>query len=223
MLTKLSLGCEQLIGLFLFATDNYCLAPFNIKPFEIRMIETALNIKTIKAKIYNSSFLGLFCAGNSKKLLISDVITADELQDLKNQLKTIEIGLFKSKNNIIGNLVIVNDNGLVIDSSLEKAEIQTIEKFFEMTALVLFPKKDILLGSEIVATNKVCFVSRNFNKDERARIEKHLKVPVFEVSVNFGQTALHSGIVANSSGLVVGNQTSAPELTTLYQIEQNYK
>jgi translation initiation factor 6 (eIF-6) len=62
------------IGLYLFATNDYCLAPESTSDKLLHKIEKVLDVPVIKLNIAGTPLLGVFLSGNSEQLLVPSII-----------------------------------------------------------------------------------------------------------------------------------------------------
>ena len=67
----------------------------------------------------------------------------------------------------------------------------------------------------INTTNKGAIAHPIINKDEMKIISEILQVEVENATVNSGVPYVSSGIISNSKNILVGSQTSGPELVML--------
>ena len=112
---KLSFSNDPNIGLYSFATDEYCLVG-NIMNKEVEILEKNLNVKVIQSKISQTSLPGIFCSGNSNGIIVPEIITDRELEALKRQKNVL---VLKGNNTALGNLILANDKGCLISEKLK--------------------------------------------------------------------------------------------------------
>ncbi len=203
------------LGLYSFATDTVCLMPHLKKWVEDKLIEN-LGVKPIKTTIAGTDVLGIFSAGNSKGLLLPELIRKQEHNNIKKHTETL---VLKGKYTAIGNLVLANDKGCIISESLKKYEGE-IKDFLGVKVAVHNIADLEIVGSLALTTNKGCLVSKLASKKDLEIIEKTLGVKADFATVNFGSSFMRSGLIANSYGAVLGDLTSGPEVQNIIQVLQ---
>lgn len=210
---KISFSNDPNIGLYAFATDEYCLVG-NILAKEAKILEKSLNVKIIQSKISQTSLPGIFCSGNSNGIIVPEIITDRELEYLKKQKNVL---VLKGNNTAIGNLVLANDKGCLISEKL-KLHKSKIKDFLGVRTEVSTVAGLDLVGTYTVANNKGCLTAKNILEKEKQILEDVLKVKSGPATVNFGYSFVKSGVIVNSSGLLVGSQTSGPELERISDV-----
>ncbi|MCX6818094.1 MAG: translation initiation factor IF-6 [Candidatus Aenigmarchaeota archaeon] len=207
-LTTLNFENNPNIGLFAVATDGFCLTGKFIRDKDAELMASVLKVPVHKLSVLRTGFLGIFCAGNSRGVVVSDKLHDDEIAELK---KKTQVLVLDSKQTAIGNILLANDRGCIISKELEPLRNQ-ISKFLGVETRVGTIAGLDLVGSLAVANSNGCLVHKAITEKEKALIEKTLGVSLMQSSINFGNQWIRSGLVANSNGFVAGDQTSGPEL-----------
>ena len=201
------------LGLYGFATEEFLLIPHLKKWVEDRLVEN-LQAKPIKTTIAGTDVLGIFAAGNSKGLLLPELVRKAEHQNIKKHIETL---VLKGKYTAIGNLVLANDKGCIISDKLKNHK-EKIEEFLGVEASIHSIGGLEIVGSLALATNKGCLVSKLASKDDLNAIEKALHVKADFATVNFGSNFIRPGLIANSKGTILGELTSGPEVQNIIQV-----
>jgi translation initiation factor 6 len=207
-LTKLNFESNPNIGLFAFATDKFCLASRFMRGRDAKLMESVLRVPVHQASVLQTGFLGIFAAGNSRGVVISDKVYAEEISQMKKHVPVI---VLETKYTAIGNLMLANDRGCVISKELE-AHTGEIRNFLGVETRVGTIGGMDLVGSLAVANSNGCLVHKTVTESEKKLLEKTLGVSVMPGSINFGNQWIRSGLIANSNGSLVGDHTSGPEL-----------
>ncbi|MFC2143177.1 translation initiation factor IF-6 [Candidatus Aenigmatarchaeota archaeon] len=196
------------IGMYGFASDKYCIVGNNVGKKNIDKLKKMLKVKIIPSSIFNTQFLGMFCAGNSDGIVIPKValeIGTDIQKKFKNML------VLNTKYTALGNLILLNDNGVVI-SSLIKKEKNIIKKFFSLDVEVMELAETSIVGNAGIATNNGCVLHPVTKDDDIKKISSVLGVEADIGTVNYGSMFVGSGTIANKNGFITGFPTSGPEL-----------
>jgi len=205
---KLDFQGNPFIGLFSFATDSLCIVGRGVANKHLKTIGSVLKVDVIEATFLGTELAGIFVAGNSKGLVVSDKLDEKEIEFLKEKTNVLVIS---TRYTAIGNLMLCNDKGCIISDEIEKFS-KKISEFLKVPVKTGKIDGTNLVGSLGVCTNKGCLVNRNISGSEKKKLEDVLKVPVDVGTVNFGSVWVGSGILANSNGFIAGNDTSGPEL-----------
>ncbi len=197
------------IGLYGFATDSYCLLPLDIKKELVENIKEVLKVPVYQLTIFNSDLLGVFCNGNNEILLIPNLTTKHEINTLE-KLK-INFKIINTKFTALGNNLLIKDKICLTNQNLEKDAKEQLEKIgFKIEEGKIVGISTV--GSCAVLTKKGCLLNLNASQQDIKKIENLFKLEPDIGTVNMGNPYVHSGIIANSNGYIIGAQTSGPEI-----------
>ena len=191
------------VGIFCAANDDYAIIPPGAQKSFETIVRDTLGVDIIRTSLLGSSLVSVFCALNSKKIIVP--ASAEEKAILAEHFDVIEIS---EKYTAVGNLVSMNDKGIVASSCLEG--LADAEK-------VTVADSD-LVGSCICASNSGFLAHRDANQTELKIISGALGVRGDVGTVNFGDPFVKSGLVANKRGVVAGFSTSGPELGRIHEV-----
>lgn len=195
------------IGLYGFATDSYCFTGFHDKK-PSRNIKKILKVKIISNTVLGTEFASIFCAGNSKGIVVPGILEDFELDDLK---KKFDVLVINTEHTALGNLIIMNDSGIIISPLLRKFRNE-IKDFFNIPFVEMKLFGSSVIGKLAIATNRGCLLYPSAKKKEIEKIQNVLGVKAYIGTVNYGSSFVGSGIIANRNGFVAGTATSGPEL-----------
>ncbi len=219
-LNKLSIHGNVNIGIYIFANDVFAIVPKGVDRKIIDIIAETLNVDVIEARVSDLSIIGVMIAGNNNGLVLPRIIKESEMHDLKKALAKydVNIAVVESKYTAIGNLVLANDNAAVVYPGFEEEVLDTIKETLGVKTIV---KKYIagipVVGSVGVVTNKGGILHPGTSDSELDELEKIFKVPLMTGTVNFGVVFLRSGLVANTHGVLVGENTTGPEIVRIQE------
>lgn len=198
------------VGLYVYATDEYCLIGNDVPQELIIEIEKALKVPVHKISIAGTGLLGVFLAGNSNCLLIPKIAFNEEIESIR-KLK-INYKIIETKLTALGNNILCNDSGCIINPDYGKTEEETIKE-----ALKVPVKRGKIAGLTIVGAlgalnKKGCLMHRDAEDFEIEFIETILGVKAATGTLNFGSPYIKSGIAVNSNGFIVGSLSGGPEM-----------
>lgn len=199
------------VGLFAYATDKYVLLGEHLTENLLRDVTAVLgNLPVHIFRVAGTSMPGIFLAGNSRTILVPGIAFDYELEHFKKL--GIPCTLFKTRNTCLGNLIACNDQGAIISTDFDETERAFIEKHLGVPTVRLDIAGLSTPGALIVLNGKRGIIHRDATAAEVKEVEKHLKVKLEPATVNLGTPYLRAGIINNSSGFVIGDQSGGPEI-----------
>lgn len=114
--------------------------------------------------------------------------------------------------NAAGNNILVNDRGAVVTPDASPRTVKKISDIFGVEAVQATVAGISTVGSVCVCTNKGCVCTADATEEDMELLRDVLKVEVAPATVNHGAQFLGSGIVANSNGALVGDETTPIEM-----------
>lgn len=195
------------IGLFSFATDAYVLAP------DPHFKTDVLRVPRIETKAARTNLCGIFFAGNSNGILVPWIIHERELDSLKAAAKKLNLNVTKleSKHTALGNLILCNDRGAIV-SPLLRQHLKEIKDCLGVRVVEGKIMDLDIVGSLATATNRGFLLNMHASASDLRFVKKVLSVDGDIGTVNFGSGFVKSGLVVNSRGLLIGNQSTGPEI-----------
>jgi len=211
---KLNIFGNPNIGVYLLATDRYVIAPEGLTREEEEVIEAVLRPKVfLKTTIMGTRLIGVLLAGNSRGLLLPS--GAEEEAGFFERELGVAVGVLPSRHNAVGNIVVANDRGGLAHPGLEDEAVRVAS---EVLGVEVY-RRDIAgvttVGSAIVVTNRGGLVHPDAGEEEIEELRRIFGVPVEPGTVNFGVELVRTGLVANSYGALVGEDTSGPEIARI--------
>lgn len=200
---RTSFSGDPNIGLYGFATESYGIIG-DVRKKERISVEKELGVKVHMMKLFNTDFVGMFCAGNSTGFVVPELFFEEHLPEIN----FMEI---KADFNALGNLIAINDNGLILSPLLRNC-MKEFRDFFDIPIEVMTIAQTHIVGNACMATNRGCLHHSKATKREIKILEDVLGVECYPGTVNFGSPFVKSGIMANSKGFVASERSSGTEL-----------
>ncbi|MBI5391342.1 translation initiation factor IF-6 [Candidatus Woesearchaeota archaeon] len=209
-LAKLTIQGNPNVGLYAYANNRYCIVGPGIPEKTMKEIKEALDAEIIVTTICGTSLVGIFLAGNKHGLLIPSIAFPYEIETLKKH--GIPCTVLPTRLTALGNNILVNDHGALVNKDFSKQDIEQITQVLNVPV----KKGEIAsmsnVGSLAAVNNKGCLIHRDVLAFEKEMVEELLKVPCMEGTINLGVSHIHSGIICNDHGLIVGDQCGGPEI-----------
>lgn len=198
------------VGLYIYATDEYCLIGHDVPQELVKDIQETLKVPIHKITIAGTGLLGVFLAGNKNCLLIPKIAFSEEIEEIK-KLK-INYKIIDTKLTALGNNILCNDNGCIINPDFGKTEETEIKEALKVPVKRGKIAGLVIVGALAAMNKKGCLLHRDAEDFEIQFIEDTLNIKVTTGTINFGSPYIKSGIVVNSNGFIVGSISGGPEI-----------
>jgi translation initiation factor 6 len=205
------------IGIFVKANDTILLVPHGFAATKTGKLLEYLQAREVHASVAGTRLLGPMTVMNNNGILLPSIASDDEIEYLR-QASKLNVERLNSKYTAIGNLIATNDNGALVSPLFQGEADRQVQDVLGVPTHSMGIGGYVQTGAMVVATNAGAGVHPKATEDEVRTISEALHVPVEPVTVNDGVPFLTSGIVANTKAVVVGSQTSGPELIMLSRI-----
>ncbi|MFH1474020.1 MAG: translation initiation factor IF-6 [Candidatus Aenigmatarchaeota archaeon] len=214
--SKIEFNGDPNIGLYGFATNDYCVLGIDPRKKILEQIKKTLKADIKVSTITGTQLIGLFASGNSNGIVLTKIIENYELNKLK-KLFGINLEVIKPRETALGNLILCNDNGCIISKSLFKYK-KAISDALGCEVVVGKVANVDIVGSVAIASNVGCLCHREATKQEMEKIEKLLKVKVDVGTVGYGSPFIKSGLIVNSKGALYSEGTTGAELGRISEV-----
>ena len=197
-------------GLFGITNDKICFLPSSVDEKSEKIVAETLDVKVIRASIYTSPLLAVFAKMNNKYAYLPNFATSSEIELIEKEIKVKVLNTEQT----IGNLIELNDSAAIVSKTLAQKTIKEIEK----TGLEVFQTnigKTEITGSSIVTTNHGFLVNPYVTKEEALKLQEVLKVKGGSSTANTGDYLVRNSILANTKGMVLGEQTTPFEINKI--------
>ena len=200
------------IGLFAYVTEEFGLIGKNVDEKTVKELEKFFDIPFYKVTVFGTNLVGVFITGNGKKLVVPEI----EEEEKKELERVTDVVVLNSKLNALGNNIVFAENAILVNPEMEERIKDLPEKEFKK------PVYDIKIGGlNIIGQLMVVFKNRVLvgniaTKKDIEKIKKILNPEKINVcSVNFGSPFLKAGMLVNSKGILVGWDTTGPEIAVI--------
>ncbi|PIN87069.1 translation initiation factor IF-6 [Candidatus Woesearchaeota archaeon CG10_big_fil_rev_8_21_14_0_10_44_13] len=201
------------VGLYGFANDHFCLLGHDVPETQARKIERALNVPVHQLTLCGTSMIGAFCNGNNKCIVIPHIVF-DEETSVLDRLK-IKYRLIKTRHTALGNNLLCNDNGCLANPEMGADSKKLIRQALGVPLKPGMIADVNTVGSVAIHNKYGCIVHRDAKQFEIKFIKDLLKINIETGTVNMGNPYLGAGVICNSNGFVVGDQSGGPEVVNI--------
>jgi translation initiation factor 6 len=204
------------IGLYMLATDEYCLVPDYIEEKYGKELREIFEVDVIPTRIAGTNLIGVFASGNSRGVVVPWIAADEEVDTLKEAgIKVLKV---YDRTTALGNLIAANDRGAVISDAVSDRAAKEIGEFLDIKWKRMSLAGMEVVGAALVATNKGFVAHPSISEMEMEELKKLFEVEGITSTVNFGDPFVRTGIVANSKAVLVGEDTSPVELMRIESV-----
>lgn len=201
------------IGIFGRVNDRIAIVPRGSPRRFTTALEESLEVEVHQTNIAGTSLVGSLVAMNNSGLVVTRQASADEVKELKGL--DMKVAVIKDKYTAMGNLLLLNDRGAIAGKGFGKRSLRLMADALDCEVVTGELGEFRTLGAIGIATNKGALVHPLVSEGELEWVEGILKVEVEVGTVNRGVGFVRTGIIANGKGLLMGNETTGPEITRI--------
>ena len=164
MLKRVDIVGNPNVGVFITATDNFAIVPYNLLDERVDIIKETLEVEVIKSSISGSSLIGSLSVANSNGIVVSPHVLDREVKQFKDM--GLNVATIPGQYTAVGNIVAANDNGAIASPFLEDEAIQVLEETLDVDVKASHIVGSDIIGSLIKVTNKGFLMSPNALQSE---------------------------------------------------------
>jgi translation initiation factor 6 len=199
------------VGVFARATDDCLLVRPDLDAELVAALGDELGVPVVETTVGGSATVGALATGNENAILVTNRSTERE-RDAITEGSDRPVYELPGRINAAGNVVLANDYGAYVHPDLSDEAVAVVER----ALAVPVERGDLAdvrtVGTAAVATNGGVLCHPKSREPELQALEELLDVRADIGTVNYGAPLVGSGLVANDSGYVVGEDTTGPEL-----------
>lgn len=166
--------------------------------------------KTVETYINRTKLVGLFTAGNSNCILVPKETTDRERKKLEKAGINFEV--LDSPDNALGNLILANDQGALISEKLSDMK-EEIEDALEVPVTVGTIAGLNNPGVSGLVNSRGAVIHREASEVEAEKVKEALGLEDVDIgTINLGSPYMGSGGLATDELVLVGENTSGPEI-----------
>ena len=211
---SLLLKGDSNVGLHVFPTNNYVLVGVELSVNEKKELEEVFKTPVHKLTIGGTSLLGVFIAGNEKKILVPSIIFESEKKVL-DKLK-IDYEIFSTEQTCVGNNLVVGEDSAIAHIDFSIKEVEFIKKSLGLKSVKQMTIADAeTVGSCVVKNSKGGVVHRFASTEEIKILNKAFGINFGIGTVNMGGPLVRSGVACNDNGFIIGKNSGGPEMVNV--------
>ena len=197
------------IGVYTAVNESFAFIAGDAAPEFVKDVEEALQVETTLMTVAGSFVIGSLVVMNSNGAVVSGLADSREMEIIGKCIKCTPID---DPLNAAGNNILANDKGAIVNPGYTKDLIKGISDALGVECVPSTIAGINTVGSICRATNKGCVCHADASDDDMKLIEDVLKVECIRTTVNHGSRMLGAGILANSKGALIGDDTTPIEM-----------
>jgi translation initiation factor 6 len=214
---KMSFFGNPNIGVYAYVNDEVLILPPRIGRDDIEELVEVLKVSAvIEAKVAGTILIGVLLAGNNNAVLLPQIVFDEDLEYLEKRVREYsvdtEFSVLESKYTALGNLVLCNSRRCLASPLFSSREVREMEDVLGVEVVTTRLVNTDLLGSIVVVTDSGGVIHPDASEEDIKTLRELLGVTVERATVNAGVVYVRSGIMANNKGVVVGGNTTGPEV-----------
>jgi translation initiation factor 6 len=199
------------VGVYARATDDVLLVDPSVDDDLTATLAAELGVEPVATTVGGSGTVGSLAVANDAGIVVSDQATDEELARIDDAIDG-EVAPIPGTLNAAGNVVLANDTGAIVHPELSAAAVDVIEE----TLAVPVERGQLAdvqtVGTAAVATSEGVICHPQSTEEQLVAVEERLDVYADLGTVNYGAPLVGSGLLANDTDYVAGEETTGPEL-----------
>jgi len=202
------------VGVYLRVSDGGIIAPLSAPADVLREAERVFGAASVRTTVQDCEIVGSLVALNSRGAVVGGELDDSERLAIET---LVPVQSIRSRQNALGNNVLVNDQGAVVHPEFSDDAVERIGRALGVPAQRGTVAGLGTVGMAASATNRGVVVHPRATDREIERLAAALKVPVHRSTANFGVPVVGACLAANSRGLLVGRPTTPVEIVHLQE------
>lgn len=202
-------GGNPNLGVFAVTNESLCIVAADASPEFVNTLEGTLGVETLMATVAGSFVVGSLVAMNSNGAVVSGLSDPFEVKRIEEH---IPCTVLSDSQNAAGNNILVNDKGAIVNPQYGPETVKSISDALGVECVSSPIAGCNTPGSVCAVTNKGCICHLDASEEELALISDVMGVEVVKTSINHGSRIVGAGLVANSKGAVIGDDTTPIEM-----------
>ena len=210
MLKRVDIVGNPNIGVFILATDDVAIVPFNLLDEKAEIIKETLEVEVVKSSISGSNLIGSLAVANSNGMVVSPHVLDREVKQFEDL--GIDVATIPGRYTALGNIIAANDKGAIVSPFLSEEAINIIENTLDVNVEATSMVGSDIIGSLIQVTNKGFLISSQAVKSEIKFAQEVFGVEGDIGTVGRGIALVGACSIANSNGAIVAKDSTGPEM-----------
>ena len=164
MLRRINIVDNPNIGVFILATDDLAVVPYNLLDEKVKLIEETLEVDAVKSSISGCNLIGSLAVANSNGIVVSPHVLDREVKQFEEL--GLNVATIPGNYTAVGNIVAANDTGAIVSPFLSDEAVKVIEDTLDVNVESTSMVGSDIIGSLITVTNKGFLMDKNATETE---------------------------------------------------------
>jgi translation initiation factor 6 len=213
-LLKRNINGNSYVGAFSSSSEDITLISRGVSTKDESIIRETLGTDIFRISVSGSNLVGIYTVLNSNGILFPEMTYTEELKELNHLKDKLRIGTLKSDMNALGNNILANDKVAIINPNFQRAESDVIADVLDVEIIRMAIGGYETVGANNILTNKG-MVLNNFASERELEEAKSIVKNVSQSTANLGSVFVGLASVANTKGIIVGEDTTGFELARM--------
>lgn len=200
------------IGLYTAVCDDYLLVPSGFAPSKAQDLADVLQVPWHAVSVCGTRLSGAMSVHVKSTILLPKTALDSEYDILSG---VADVHIVDARYTALGNLICANSRGAIVSPLLNRTECETIQDALDVEVMRMGIAGMEQCGSLAKTNDTGTIVHPMADEHEVQRISEILHTRVESSTINNGVPYVASGILANNKAIVVGGQTTGPEIMML--------
>ncbi len=208
---RTALSGSAYVGVFGRATDDCLLIRPDVEESLCSDFAAELDVPAVRTTVAGSGTVGALAVGNENGLLVSERVTDIERERIEDETD-LSVGELPGRINAAGNVVLANDSGAYVHPDLSRNAVNAVRDTLDVPV----ERGEIAgvrtVGTAAAVTNKGVLCHPKTTDETLDFLEDLFSVYADIGTINYGGPLVGSGLIANDTGYIAGEDTTGPEL-----------
>ena len=210
MLKRVDIVGNPNVGVFVLATDDFAIVPYNLIDEKAEIIKETLEVDVVRSSISGSNLIGSLAVANSNGIVVSPHVLDREVKQFEEL--GLKVATIPSQFTAVGNVVAANDYGAIVSPFFSEDACNIIEDTLDVDVESRSISGSDIVGSLIKVTNSGFLISKNATSSEINLARKVFGVEGDIGTVGRGIPLVGACSIANSHGAIVAKGSTGPEM-----------
>ena len=210
MLKRVDIVGNPNVGVFVLATDDFAIVPYNLIDEKAEIIKETLEVDVVKSSISGSNLIGSLAVANSNGIVVSPHVLDREVKQFEEL--GLKVATIPSQFTAVGNVVAANDYGAIVSPFFSEDACNIIADTLDVDVESRSISGSDIVGSLIKVTNSGFLISKNATSSEINLARKVFGVEGDIGTVGRGIPLVGACSIANSHGAIVAKGSTGPEM-----------
>lgn len=200
------------VGVFVSASERYAFVGLGVPASSKSIVQDTLGVPVKEINISSSDLIGLFSKCNSNGIVLSSLVMDEELDAIKRLDLGVNVGVIKSDLDAVGNNILANDKVAIVNPEYDDISAKQIGDLLGVEVIRAHVGGFKTVGANNLLTNKGLVINNRAADPEKSHLDNITGFDSVRTTANTGSVSVGLCGVANSHGVIVGDNTTGFEL-----------